>query len=177
MYNLSTNNVKTTAFICDEYSEYVTKNDCEFFSLSREAKCINIVSTQSYSSLKNVLKDDTSVKVICQNLINKIWFRTDDIFTIEEAQKQLGKEEKEKISHTISENAKETKFSYITNTLNSKDSNISESINSYYQTDFKYDTKFFTQDLETFYSMSFLSDGNKILSPSKLKMYPYFFNK
>ena len=177
MYNLSNNNVKTTAFICDEYSEYVTKNDCEFFSLSREAKCINIVSTQSYSSLKNTLKDDTAVKVICQNLINKIWFRTDDIFTIEEAQKQLGKEEKQKTSYTISENAKETKFNYITNTLNSVNSNISESINSYSQTDFRYDTNFFTQDLETFSTISFLSNGNNMLSPKKLIMYPYFFNK
>ena len=97
MKNLNNNNERITAFICDEYAEYVTKTDSDFFALSREAKCINIVSTQSYSSLKNTLKDETSVKVICQNLINKIWFRTDDIFTIEEAQKQLGKEEKEKI--------------------------------------------------------------------------------
>lgn len=176
MTNLSNNNIKTTAFICDEYSEYVTKNDCEFFSLSREAKCINIVSTQSYSSLKNTLKDESSVKVICQNLINKIWFRTDDILTIEEAQKQLGKEEKNKTSYTISENAKETKYNYFTKKLKSKDSNISESINSYSQLDFKYDTKTFTQELETFNSIAFLSDGNRILPISKLQMYPYFMN-
>ena len=36
----------------------LAKTDGEFFSLSREAKCINIISTQSYSSLKNTLKDD-----------------------------------------------------------------------------------------------------------------------
>ncbi len=110
MYNLSHNKIKTSAFICDEYAEYITKTDADFFSLSREAKCINIICTQSYSSLKNALKDETAVKVITQNLINKIWFRTDDIFTIEEAQKQLGKEEKLQTSTSISENAKETKF-------------------------------------------------------------------
>lgn len=104
--SLSTNSQKTTAFICDEYDKYCTKTDSDFFSMSREAKCINIVSTQSYSSLKNTLKDETAVKVITQNLINKIWFRTDDIFTIEEAQKLLGKEEKSRTSRTISENAK-----------------------------------------------------------------------
>ena len=95
MSNLSKDFVKPTAFICDEYDKFATKTDSEFFSLSREAKCINIVSTQSYSSLKTTLKDEAQVKVIVQNLINKIWYRTDDIFTIEEAQKQLGKEEKE----------------------------------------------------------------------------------
>ena len=174
MQNLAKNKSKTTVFICDEYDKYCTKTDGDFFSISREAKCINIVSTQSYNSLKNTLKDEASVKVILQNLINKIWFRTDDIFTIEEAQKQLGKEEKEKISKTISENAQETHYSYITNTLNSHNSNISETYNSYSQNDFIYDTNFFTQNLETFTALTFLSDGNKIFKPEKINLFPYF---
>ena len=174
--NLSNSNgsINKTAFICDEYDKYCTKTDSEFFSLSREAKCINIVSTQSYSSLKNTLKDETSVKVITQNLTNKIWFRTDDIFTIEEAQKQLGKENKKKISKTISESAKETNFNYITNTLNSQNSNISESYNSYFQNEYIYDTNFFTRDLETFTALAFLSNSQKIYNPQKITMIPYF---
>lgn len=171
---LANNIAKKNIFVCDEYDKFCTKTDADFFSMSREAKCINIVSTQSYSSLKNTLKDDASVKVIIQNLVNKIWFRTDDIFTIEEAQKQLGKEDKEKISKSVSENAKETKFSYITNTLNSENSNISESYSTVIQNDFIYDTKFFTQNLETFSALSFLSDGKKIFIPQKIKMIPYF---
>ena len=174
MSNLSKNKVKTTAFICDEYAEYVTKTDSEFFSLSREAKCINIISTQSFSSIKNALKDESTVKVIVQNLINKIWFRTDDTMTVEEAQKQFGKEEKIRTSKSISENAKETHYNYITKTLNSKNSSVSESFNTYTQNDFLFDTSEFTQNLETFTALTFLSDGTKILKPSKLKMYPYF---
>ena len=174
MSNLSKGVVYPSVFICDEYDKFVSKTDSEFFSLSREAKCINIVSTQSYSSLKNTLKDESSVKVIIQNLINKIWFRTDDIFTIEESQKQLGKEEKEKTSKSISESAKETTFSYITNSLNSQNSNISETFSTYTQNDFIYELNFFTQNLETFTALTFLSDGNKILTPRKLNMFPYF---
>ena len=174
MSNLSKGVVHPSVFICDEYDKFVSKTDGEFFSLSREAKCINIVSTQSYSSLKNALKDENSVKVIIQNLINKIWFRTDDIFTIEESQKQLGKEEKEKTSKSISESAKETTFSYITNSLNSQNSNISETFSTYTQNDFIYDLNFFTQNLETFTALTFLSDGNKIFTPRKLNMFPYF---
>lgn len=172
--NLSHSSVKPVAFICDEYDKYVTKSDSEFFSLSREAKCINIVSTQSYSSLKATLKEESYVKVLTQNLINKIWFRTDDIFTIEEAQKQLGKEEKERTSKSISESAKQTRFSYITNTLNSENSNISETFSTYLQNDYIYETNFFTQNLETFSALTFLSDGNKIYPPQKLLMLPYF---
>ncbi len=46
---------------------------------------------KSYTSLLNTLHDQSAVNVIIQNLINKLWFRSDDIFTIENAQKQIGK--------------------------------------------------------------------------------------
>ena len=68
----------------------------------------------------NTINNESAVKVIIQNLVNKLWFRTDDIFTIESAQKQIGKEDKEKISKSISENAKTTNYSYFSNSLNSK---------------------------------------------------------
>lgn len=88
----------------------------------------------------------------------------------------FGKADKEKSSRTISENAKETSYNFLTRSLESKNSNISESINTYLQYDFIYDTNFFTQQLDTFECLSFLSDGNKILKPTKLKMLPYFKN-
>ena len=113
----------------------------------------------------------------CQNLINKIWFRTDDLNTIEEAQKQIGREEKEKISRNISENAKETGYSYVNKVFANKDSSISESVNLYTQNDYIYDLNYFTQKLETFKALCFLSTGIKVLKPTELKMYPYFFNK
>ncbi len=167
-------NFRSVAFICDEFHEYCSASDADFFSQSREAKCINIVATQSYSSLLNSIPNQYAVKVIIQNLINKLWFRTDDTYTIDDIQKQIGKEDKVKVSKSISENAKETHYSYITNSLNSKDSSLSESINECIQNDYIYDTNFFTQKLETFSCLSFLSDGYKILKPMKLKLIPYF---
>ena len=170
----SDNSFRSVAFICDEFHEYCSSSDADFFAQSREAKCINIVATQSYSSLLNSINNQYAVKVIIQNLINKFWFRTDDINTIDAIQKQIGKEDKIKVSKSISENAKETHYSYFTKSLNSKDSNLSESISEYVQNDYIYDTNFFTMELETFSCLSFLSDGYKILKPMKLKLIPYF---
>ena len=170
----SSTNMRPVCFICDEYHEYVTSTDSDFFAQSREAKCINIVATQSYSSLLHMLNNEYTVKVIIQNLINKLWFRSDDIYTIESAQKLIGKEEKEKRSTTIAENARETNYSYFLHGFHSQNSNLSESINTYYQTDYIFDVNTFTQNLETFSCIAFLSDGNKILHPCKLKMIPYF---
>lgn len=175
---LAQNNVeRTVAFISDEYHEYVTSTDADFFAQSREAKCINIVATQSYTSLLKTLNNESTVKVIIQNLINKLWLRTDDSFTIEEAQKQIGKEDKEKFSRSISENAKETVYNYFTGSLNSKNSNLTESINSVVQHDFIYDTNYFTQNLDTFNCLAFLSNGSSILPPQKIKLIPYFQNE
>lgn len=88
----------------------------------------------------------------------------------------FGKVDKERFSKTISENARETSYNLFTHSFKSKDSNISESINTYFQYDYAYDTNFFTQGLNTFECLSFLSDGSKILEPTKLKMLPYFKN-
>jgi len=168
------NNLNPTVFMCDEYHEYVTISDADFFAQSRESKCINIVSTQSYSSILNTLQNEAAVKVIVQNLVNKLWLRTDDAYTIESAQKQIGREDKTKISKNISENASETNYNFFTNSLASRKSNLSETISTHIQTDYIYDVNFFTQNLETFSCLSFISNGNKILPPCKINLIPYF---
>ena len=167
-------NSNPVAFVCDEYSEYATENDANFFSESREAKCINIIATQSYTSLLNAIKEQAAAKVVIQSLVNKIWFRTDDIFTIEEAQKQLGKEDKIKYSRSISENAKETKYNYFLRTYRSENSNLSESISTQIQHDFVFDASAFSIDLKTFHAICFLSTGTEILKPCIVKLHPVF---
>ncbi len=177
LMQLSTGNIYPSCFICDEYHEYVTLNDASFFSQSREAKSINIVATQSYSSLLNTIKDPTNTKVLIQNFVNKFWFRTDDTFTIDEILKQTGKEDKEIKSTTIAENARQTKFNYMFNSFFSKDSNISESINTSIQKDYIFDSNYFSRKLETFSCLAFLSTGSSILPLEKLNLIPYFKRK
>lgn len=166
-----------SCFICDEYHEYVTQNDSAFFAQSREAKSINIVATQSYSSLLSTIHNDVITKVLIQNLINKFWFRTDDSFTIEEIIKQTGKEEKEVFSKTISENARTTSYNFLFNSFLSQDSNISESFNTSTQKDFIFDTNFFSRELATFNCLAFISNGNSILPLQKLTLTPYFLKE
>ena len=52
--------------------------------------------------------------------------------------------------------------------------NFSESLNSYTQFDFVFDTNFFTQNLNTFSCLAFLSTGNSIIPPQKIDLVPYF---
>lgn len=167
---------RTTCFISDEYQEYVTSSDADFFSQSREAKCINIVSTQSYTSIVNTLGNQNSARVIIQNLVNKLWFRSDDTFTIEDAQKQIGKEDKQKLSKTFSENAKFSSYSFISHKFLSDNSSLSQSVNSYVQNDYIYDYNFFTRQLKTFCSIAFICDDFHT-QVTKVNMLPDFLNK
>ncbi len=167
---------RITAFISDEYQEYVTKNDADFYSQSREAMCINVISTQSFTSIKNALKEENTSNVIIQSLVNKICFRTDDEYTIEKMQKLIGKEEKERKSITIGESSKDANYSFLAKEFISDNSSLNESINRYSNFDYRFDYKFFTQELNTFESLGFISDGNKIKYVNKINMIPYFLD-
>ena len=170
--------IRTTAFICDEYQEYVTKTDANFYAQSREAKCINIVSTQSYTSLKNTLKDKESCEVIIQNLLNKIWFRNDDKYTIDSAISQIGKVYKEKVSRTISENSKDSEYNYLLKKFVSTDSNLSESINKSKELENLYEVNDFTQKLKIFEAIIFFTnDKGKNIKPEKIITIPQFKRK
>ncbi len=167
--------IRKTAFISDEYQEYITKNDADFYAQSRETMCINVVATQSYTSLYNTIKDEYTTDVIIQSLVNKIWYRQDDIRTIEKAQKIIGKEEKERTSETMSESSKEANYNYLLKKFITKNSNLSESINRYKVLEEKFDIKDFAYNLKTFETIALISQNDKN-NVMKIKMLPYFLD-
>lgn len=165
-------NIKTpieTFCICDEYQEFANVQDAHFLSLSREAKCMNIYSMQSYTSLINILKNEHAAKVIIQNMVNKIWFRNDDNYTVEEVIKQIGKEKKLLKTSSVSEGAEETKKSIFKGFKNKK-SNISESISYAESTDYILNEKTLSRELATFEALVLFSDNGKMSELRKVKM-------
>lgn len=151
-------------FIADEFQEFCNVDDAHFLSLSREAKCINVISTQSYSSLKNALKDQNAANVIIQNLVNKIWFRNDDNYTISEAVKQLGKVNVTKENRTISESGQESKKNMLGSGFKNKKSSISKSLNYVLVKENEYDENFFSRELKTFEALTFVSTNEGIIT-------------
>lgn len=159
--NINSNN--PSFFIADEYQEFCNSDDAAFLSLSREAKCINIISTQSYSSIKNTLKDQNAANVIIQNLVNKIWFRNDDNYTISEIVKQLGKTNVIKENKTISESGQESKKNLLHSGFKNKKSSISKSLNYIVTKENEYDENFFSRELKNFESLAFISTKEGIV--------------
>lgn len=161
-------NASDMFFIADEFQEFCNAEDSHFLSLSREAKCMNIIAVQSYSSIKNTLKDNATTNVLVQNLVNKIWFRNDDNYTISEAIKQIGKTEVIRENSSIQESGSESKKYMFKEGFKNKKSSISKTLSYSKTKENIYDENFFTRELATFEALIFMTDGIKVQVPQKV---------
>lgn len=74
-------------FMCDEYQEIISASkqglsDLTFWDKSRSSKCIGIISTQSVSAFRSVIGNHDIADTILANFRQKIFFRTEDLNTI-----------------------------------------------------------------------------------------------
>ncbi|MEG1059284.1 MAG: type IV secretion system DNA-binding domain-containing protein [Clostridia bacterium] len=158
------NNLKSNPifFLCDEYQIISNAEDASFFSLSREYRCINILSIQSYTSLFCALKKETTANVIIQSMVNKICFRQDDIYTVTKIINYVGKELKESGTLSFSETSQNSKYKVISNEFRNYKSGLSKSYSTTNRFDYILNEKYFTQDLKTFEALCIISNGEEI---------------
>ena len=77
-------------FVCDEYHAFATVGETDptgderTFALSRQARLIPIVATQSISSLRSALPGDESWRTLLQCFRTKVFLATSDEFTAQE---------------------------------------------------------------------------------------------
>ncbi len=77
----------------------IRRGDEKFFALSRQAKCIPIVATQSISSLRSTLPGETW-RTLLQTFRTKIFLALSDDFSARTASDLCGKEEQLKLSYS-----------------------------------------------------------------------------
>ncbi|HYI92891.1 MAG TPA: TraM recognition domain-containing protein, partial [Bryobacteraceae bacterium] len=107
---------REAVFLCDEYHELATvgesdpNGDEKFFALSRQAKCIPIVATQSISSLKSTLPGE-SWRTLLQCFRTKLFLSVADDFTAKVASDMAGRTEQMTPSYSISESGQDVRVS------------------------------------------------------------------
>jgi len=165
-------------FLCDEYQHFATVGENEptgdekFFSLSRQPKCIPIVATQSISSLKSTLPGD-SWRTLLQTLRTKIFLTLSDDFSARTASELCGKEDRLKASYNLSESGHDASISLLTGRAISHRANLTASKSYYPQSDFRFDTKIFTE-LKNAQSVVIAYDGFNPMPPAFCYLKPYF---
>ena len=90
---------RPTVLCIDEYQNFATvgqtgTGDQNFFALSRQPRCIGLVSTQSIVSLKDTLGSDDAYRTLLQTFRTKVFLNTADDMTAEFASKLCGKQDK-----------------------------------------------------------------------------------
>jgi hypothetical protein len=109
---------RPTVFVCDEYQNFATvgetgTGDQNFFSLSRQPKCIALVATQSVVSLKSAISSDDAAKTLLQTFRTKVFLNTADDVTADFASKLCGKEDRLQVSYNVSESSQDAKVSFL----------------------------------------------------------------
>jgi hypothetical protein len=137
-------------FLCDEYQTFATvgesdpSGDEKFFSLSRQAKCIGVVATQSISSLRSTLPGE-SYRTLLQTFRTKIFLALSDEFSTRIAAELCGQEDKPFISYTITESGQESKVSILTGTTTSERDSVSASKNYSMRKEYRFPQKVFAE--------------------------------
>jgi TraM recognition site of TraD and TraG len=96
-------------FICDEYHAFATVGETDptgderTFALSRQARLIPIVATQSISSLRSALPGDESWRTLAQCFRTKLFLATSDEFTAKAAAELCGRRDRLKAHYTLAE--------------------------------------------------------------------------
>jgi hypothetical protein len=165
-------------FICDEYQHFATvgenepSGDEKFFTLSRQARCIPIVATQSISSLKTTLPGETW-RTLLQTFRTKIFLALSDDFSAKIASELCGQDEKWRVNYNISESGHDSRVSYLTGKPLADKAHISTSKTYSQQRDYRFDMKTFTE-LKNAQSVTLAYDGLDPLPPTFCYLKPYF---
>ncbi len=165
-------------FICDEYQHFATVGENEptgdekFFSLSRQAKCIPIIATQSISSVRSSLPGETW-RTLLQTFRTKIFLALSDDFSAKIASELCGREDQLKIGYNLSETGHDTHVSLLTGKAQSNRANLTTSKTYYQQSDYRFDMKTFTE-LRNAQSVTIAYDGLNPMPPMFCYLKPYF---
>ena len=167
-------------FLCDEYQAFATvgesdpSGDEKFFALSRQAKCIAIVASQSISSLRSTLTGE-AWRSLLQTFRTKIFLALSDDFSAEIASKLCGKEEVLRPNYSISENGQDARVSILTGRATAHKSTLSTSKSYNTQTMPIFEAKVFAE-LKNAQAIVLTYDGLNPLPPTFCYLKPHYLD-
>ncbi len=171
---------RSVLFLCDEYQSFATTGESDptgdekFFALSRQARCIPIVATQSISSLRSTLAGETW-RTLLQTFRTKIFLTLSDDFSARTASELCGKEEQLKLNYSISENGHDARVSILTGRATAHRAAISTSKSYSVQRDWVFEPKVFAE-LKNAQSIVLAYDGLNPLPPCYCYLKPYYLD-
>jgi hypothetical protein len=138
-------------FVADEYHAFATVGETDptgderAFALSRQARLIPIVATQSVSSLRSALGSDEGWRTLMQCFRTKVFLATSDDFTARTAADLCGRADRLKARYSISENGQNAHISLLTGSATAAKHSLSASKTYSLEPDYIFQPRVFTE--------------------------------
>jgi hypothetical protein len=167
-------------FLCDEYHAFATvgendpTGDEKFFSLSRQAKCLPIVATQSISSLRSTLPGE-SWRTLLQTFRTKIFLSLSDDFSTRVASDLCGKEEQLKEHYSIAESGIDAGVNLLSGKSAAHRATINTSKSYNVVRDLVFEPKVFAE-LKNAQAIVLAYDGLNPMPPTYCYIKPYYLD-
>jgi hypothetical protein len=168
-------------FIADEYHAFATVGETDptgderAFALSRQARLIPIVATQSVSSLRSALGSEEAWRTLLQCFRTKVFLATSDEFTARIAADLCGRADRLKARYTLSEGGQEAHISLLTGRATASKHSLSASKTYMLESDYVFQPRVFTE-LQHAQAIVVPYDGLNPLPPQYCYLKPHYLN-
>jgi hypothetical protein len=168
-------------FIADEYHAFATVGETDptgderAFALSRQARLIPIVATQSISSLRSALGSDEGWRTLLQCFRTKVFLATSDEFTARIAAELCGRADKLKARYSLTEGGQGAHISFLTGRATASKHSLSASKTYMLESDFIFQPRVFTE-LQHAQAVVIPYDGLNPLPPQYCYLKPRYLD-
>jgi hypothetical protein len=168
-------------FVADEYHAFATVGETEptgderAFAMSRQARLIPIVATQSVSSLRSALPGDESWRTLLQCFRTKVFLATSDEFTAQFAADLCGRSDRLKTRYTIAESGQGAHVSLLTGRATASSHTISASKFYSMEPDYIFRSRVF-MELRNAQAVVLPYDGLNPLPPQYCYLKPHYLD-
>ena len=137
--------------MADEYHAFATVGETDptgderAFALSRQARLIPIVATQSISSLRSALGSDEAWRTLLQCFRTKVFLATSDEFTARIAAELCGRADRLKARYTLAEGGQDAHISFLTGRATASKHSLSASKTYMLESDYLFQPRVFTE--------------------------------
>ncbi|HKC40882.1 MAG TPA: type IV secretion system DNA-binding domain-containing protein [Gemmatimonadales bacterium] len=168
-------------FVADEYHAFATVGETDptgderAFALSRQARLIPIVATQSISSLRSALASDEAWRTLLQCFRTKVFLATSDEFTARIAADLCGRADRLKARYTLSEGGQGAHISLLSGRATASKHSLSASKTYMLESDYLFQPRVFTE-LQHAQAIAVPYDGLNPLPPQYCYLKPYYLD-
>ena len=168
-------------FVCDEYHAFATVGETDptgderTFALSRQARLIPIVATQSVSSLRSALPGDESWRTLLQCFRTKLFLATSDEFTARAAADLCGRRDRLKAHYTLSEGGQGAHISLLTGRATAAKQTVSASKSYAPHHEYIFSPRVFTE-LRNSQAIALPYDGLNPMRPQFCYLKPHYLD-